>query len=123
VRCARAGFEVWVDPQAKLIIHKNLKNADVLGGQLSWQRLRWMFRYPSGPTIRPSSSPSTRDPSLGPGGRGFLRALLPGKLGVQLLLNLLGLGRRLRAMKVLFIHNRYRLRAAKTRWSRPRWPC
>jgi GT2 family glycosyltransferase len=98
VRCTRAGFEVWVDPQAKLIIHKNLKNADLLGGQLSWQRLRWMFRYPSG-AYHPAIVFAfyTRTHPWGRVAGAFYALFFLAKLGVQLGLNVLGLGRKMRA--------------------------
>jgi glycosyltransferase involved in cell wall biosynthesis/GT2 family glycosyltransferase len=114
VRCSRAGFEVLVEPKAQLHIQKNLKNADLLAGKLSWQRLRWMFRYPSGGL---SSGHRLRvlhaDASLGPGGGGLLRPLRPGQEPAAGGAQRPGPRAEPAGMRILFIHNLYRLRGGE----------
>ena len=98
VRCGRAGFKVLVEPRAKLVIQKNVKNADLLSGKISWQRLRWMFRYPSGAySPRIVFAFYTRTHPWGCFAGALFAAFVLAKSLIQLALNAVGLGRSLRA--------------------------
>jgi GT2 family glycosyltransferase len=48
VRARRAGFQVWVDPGAVLVIKPNLKNVHLMSGDITRRRLGWMFSWPGG---------------------------------------------------------------------------
>jgi GT2 family glycosyltransferase len=98
VRCARAGYELWVDPQALLVIQKNLRNADLLGGELSLKRLRWMLSWPGG-AYHPGIVLAfyTRTHPWGRLAGALYSVFFLAKCALQVALNALGLGRRLRA--------------------------
>lgn len=93
-RAGRRGWEIWIDPRLKLGVLRNLRNVDLLRGDLKRESLGNLFAWPRGPfapraffAFYALSHP--RGPLFGLAHASFAYA----KLFLKMALNVLGFGR------------------------------